>query len=206
MPPTEHLLAVALFSQGQWDEAIVHYTAYLVTEPNDAGALNNLGVALASTGKLDDAIVVFRHALAVDSLDGAAERNLANALAARRALDQANVQPARQPMRTVNTSTRCALWLSGLVIKSRGLCRAIMSFRFALLLPMALVLMPGSLKEPRTGRKGDPMKRLLVVVALSLASCDSGPRSGPCRRGHRAGREKLAGVFRFSERLQTLSR
>jgi tetratricopeptide (TPR) repeat protein len=79
-PVAEQSLAEALFHHREFAEAILHYRAYLDTEPNDVDVLNELGIALASTGKTDDAIQAFRRAEATDPRNGPVQRNLASAL------------------------------------------------------------------------------------------------------------------------------
>ena len=80
--------AEASFGQGDWDEAIVHYRAYLGGR-NDPEALHQLGVALASSGRLDEAIMALRDVVALDSGHGPAARNLARALSAPPRSDEA---------------------------------------------------------------------------------------------------------------------
>ena len=112
----EHLLAEALFAQGLWEEAIVHYRAYFLHASNDAGALNNFGVALASTRQYGDAQAAFRRALEIDASNAPAERNLAVLLMGSREFDEALLHAQRavalQPHDAGSHELLGRIWLS----------------------------------------------------------------------------------------------
>jgi len=75
-----HNLGIALFKEGQIDEAISQYQTALRLEPNNAEAHYNLGAALAASGQTDEAIIQLQEAIRLKPDYVAAHINLGTAL------------------------------------------------------------------------------------------------------------------------------
>jgi tetratricopeptide (TPR) repeat protein len=73
-------LAVALYQDGETEEAITNYNQALETKPDFAEAHNNLGSALEQKGDLEGAILQYRQALETQPDFAEAHYNLGNAL------------------------------------------------------------------------------------------------------------------------------
>jgi tetratricopeptide (TPR) repeat protein len=84
-----HNLGIALFTEGQIDEAIVQYQEALRLKPDNAQAHYDLGAALAVKGRTDEAIGQFQEALELKPDYAEAHNNLGTALAKQGELDQA---------------------------------------------------------------------------------------------------------------------
>jgi tetratricopeptide (TPR) repeat protein len=84
-------LAGLLASQGDYDEAMLHFQRSVDLAPNDASVLWNLAAVLAQQGKTDDAIAAFRKALKIEPDSSATHSNLAALLAQRGDIDEAIV-------------------------------------------------------------------------------------------------------------------
>jgi tetratricopeptide (TPR) repeat protein len=69
--------AIALASQGQWEEAVVANRDVVAVQPNDVEAMNRLGKALSELGQYGGARDVYRKALALVPGNTIARRNLA---------------------------------------------------------------------------------------------------------------------------------
>ncbi len=82
-------LAVALFSQGRFEEAIHHAREALRVRPGYAEAHSNLGLGLGNLGHLDEAIAEFREALRISPQFSRAHYNLGAALERQGHRDQA---------------------------------------------------------------------------------------------------------------------
>jgi tetratricopeptide (TPR) repeat protein len=91
----EHLMADSLSSMQAFDDAAMHYRAYLTYRPDDAEAFQQLGLSFAQGGHLEAATGAFRRAVDLDPTQGPARRNLATALWAQSNLDDAMVQARR---------------------------------------------------------------------------------------------------------------
>jgi protein O-mannosyl-transferase len=82
-------LAVALFSQGRFEEAVHHAREALRVRPGYAEAHNNLGVGLGNQGRLEEAVVEFQEALRIWPKFSRAHYNLGGALERQGNRDQA---------------------------------------------------------------------------------------------------------------------
>ncbi|MDB4285648.1 tetratricopeptide repeat protein, partial [bacterium] len=124
-------LGIALFSKGQYDEAIEHYREALRIKPDFEPAHNNLGNALFVKGQFDDAIKHYREALRLnpDSFD--AHNNLGVALRSKDLIDDV-IKHYREALR-LNPDYIDAHNNLGIVLKSKGLIDdAIKHYREAL--------------------------------------------------------------------------
>src|SRR5262249_59505472 len=81
-------VAMALFRQGQYDEAILAHRRSIELEP-DAASHNNLGICLRARGRLDEAMAEFRRAIELEPGNARAHSNLGICLRARGPLDEA---------------------------------------------------------------------------------------------------------------------
>ena len=82
--PRAHVnLGFYLNEEGNYDEAIRHFSEALRIKPDFAWAHNNLGVALRRQGKTDDAITHYAKAVKIRPTYAKAHNNLGEALAAR---------------------------------------------------------------------------------------------------------------------------
>jgi protein O-mannosyl-transferase len=91
----EHLMADSLLSMQAFDDAALHYRAYLTFRPDDAEAFQQLGLSFAQGGHLEAATSAFRRAVDINPMLAPARRNLATALWAQGDLDEALVQARR---------------------------------------------------------------------------------------------------------------
>ena len=73
-------LAVALYQDGETEEAITNYKQALETKPDFAEAHNNLGSALEQKGDLEEAVLQYRQALETQPDYAEAHYNLGNVL------------------------------------------------------------------------------------------------------------------------------
>ena len=85
-------LGMALFREGQFDEAMARYQQALKINPDYYSAHDNLGVALVKRGQLDEAMAQFLQALKINREDALAHNNLGMALVQKGQLDAAIVQ------------------------------------------------------------------------------------------------------------------
>jgi superkiller protein 3 len=74
-------LGIALYGNGEVDEAIACFQKAIALDPKFAMAHDNLGLALADKGQWDEAIACFQKAIALDPKYAAAHNNLADVLA-----------------------------------------------------------------------------------------------------------------------------
>lgn len=91
--------AMALFQQGQLDEAVAQFRAGLQRYPGSAPAHNHLGNALQELGRLDEAVAAYRQALAIQPTYADAHNNLGNTLQRAGRLDEA-VESYRRALQT----------------------------------------------------------------------------------------------------------
>ena len=85
-------LGLALFQQGQVDDAIAQYQKAVEIYPNYVAAHYNLGNALLQKGQLDTALAQYEKAVEIDPNDAAAHINLGNAFFQKQQLDEAVAQ------------------------------------------------------------------------------------------------------------------
>jgi len=93
-----HNLGIALYREGQINEAISQYREALGLEPNYAEAHYNLGAALAVQGQTDEAIRQFQEAIRIKPDYAEAHSNLGTAFAREGHLDEA-IGEYRQALR-----------------------------------------------------------------------------------------------------------
>ena len=82
-------LANILLKQGNFEQAVYHYSEALAINPRNAEAHNSYGAALDQQGKLDQAIVQYREALKINPKYAKAHVNLGLALGKQNTLDEA---------------------------------------------------------------------------------------------------------------------
>ncbi|MGE5209249.1 MAG: tetratricopeptide repeat protein [Alphaproteobacteria bacterium] len=82
-------LGLALFQNGQIDNAIAHYRSALQMQPDSWDAEYNLGVALLTKGQIDEAIVHFEKAVSMRPTDPDAQVSFGNALVQKGRIDEA---------------------------------------------------------------------------------------------------------------------
>lgn len=88
-PNAELNLAAVLFSQGRLDEAIVHFTHVIKTNPSSEEAYCDLGAVLLQRGRTQEAIRSFEQALRVNPRSSAAHNNWGAALEREKRLPEA---------------------------------------------------------------------------------------------------------------------
>jgi Flp pilus assembly protein TadD len=81
--PVQNDLGAILVKQGNYSEAMEHFTASLQCKPDNSGAHANLGYLLARQGKFEEAESHFRNALKIKPDDPVVHENFAEALARR---------------------------------------------------------------------------------------------------------------------------
>jgi tetratricopeptide (TPR) repeat protein len=81
--------AVELHEAGRIDDAVAQYRKALESDPENAGALNNLGMAYQTRGDLDEAAACLRQALAVEPGHAGLHNTLGTILCASRDFDLA---------------------------------------------------------------------------------------------------------------------
>ena len=83
------MLALSLFKQNKFAEAVGVFRTYLAMRPADSDATTSLAVALAQLGRFPEAIDLFRRLVETNPRDQSARRNLAVALSDAQRLSEA---------------------------------------------------------------------------------------------------------------------
>ena len=109
------------FRRGEFDIAQPQYRRYLTYEPDDVGALTNLGLAALNTGQLAESVQALQRVVDAQPQQPSAHRNLARALASAGRLDDAiahvqeatRLAPADAATRELSQQLRAARPVAG---------------------------------------------------------------------------------------------